>query len=132
MIASALAAHAAQASQPVPRGIVAVRADGDVNALITDLNKAFHAFKKEHTQQLADIKKGNADSLQALKVDNINAEIEKLQTSVDAANERMVAAAMNGGANQSKDKEYIRIAHPPRYARPLGRAAARASTHLRQ
>ena len=34
MIASALAAHAGQASQPIPRGIVAVRADGDVNALI--------------------------------------------------------------------------------------------------
>lgn len=106
MIASALAAHAAQASQPVPRGIVAVRADGDVNALITDLNKAFHAFKEEHTKQLEDVKKGNADALQALKVDNINAEIAKLQASVDAANERMVAAAMNGGGSQLKDKEY--------------------------
>ena len=88
MIASALAAHAGQVSQPIPRGIVAVRADGDVNALITDLNKAFHAFKEEHTKQLEDVKKGNADALQALKVDNINAEIAKLQASVDAANER--------------------------------------------
>ncbi|WP_254671722.1 phage major capsid protein [Janthinobacterium sp. HH104] len=106
MIASALAAQATQASQPVPRGIVAVRADGDVNALITDLNKAFHAFKEEHTKQLEDVRKGSADALQALKVENINAEIAKLQASVDAANERMVAAAMNGGGNQLKDKEY--------------------------
>ncbi|WP_404811482.1 phage major capsid protein [Janthinobacterium lividum] len=106
MIASAMAAHAGQANQPIPRGIVAVRADGDVNVLITDLNKAFHAFKEEHTKQLEDVKKGNADALQALKVENINAEIAKLQASVDAANERMVAAAMNGGGNQLKDKEY--------------------------
>lgn len=106
MIGSALAAHADQASQPVPRGIIAVRADSDVTALITDLNKAFHAFKEEHNKQLEDVKKGSADALQALKVDNINAEIAKLQASVDAANERMVAAAMNGGASQLKDKEY--------------------------
>ncbi|OEZ90719.1 phage major capsid protein [Duganella phyllosphaerae] len=107
MIASAMAAHAAQANQPIPRGIVAVRADSEVTTMITDLNKAVHAFREEYNQQLADIKKGNADALQALKVDNINAEISKLQASVDAANERMVAAAMNGGTGAGlKDKEY--------------------------
>lgn len=45
MIASAPAAHATQASQPVPRGIVAVRADGDVNALITDLEQGISRFQ---------------------------------------------------------------------------------------
>lgn len=106
MIASALAAHACQASQPIPRGIVAVRADGDVNALIEGVNKAFHDFKAEHNKQLEDIKKGNADALQALKVDNINADIAKLQAAVDKANEQIAAAAMNGGVAALKDKEY--------------------------
>lgn len=106
MIASALAAHAGKASQPIPRGIVAVRADGDVNALIEGVNKAFHDFKAEHTKQLDEIKKGNADALQALKVDNINADIAKLQAAVDAANEKIVAAQMNSATGALKDKEY--------------------------
>lgn len=106
MIASALAAHAGQAGQPIPRGMVAVRADSDVNVLIDGVNKAFHDFKAEHTKQLEDIKKGNADALQALKVDNINADIAKLQAAVDKANEQIAASAMNGGAAALKDKEY--------------------------
>lgn len=106
MIASAMAAHAAQANQPIPRGIVTVRADGDVNALIEGVNKAFHDFKAEHTKQLEEIKKGNADALQALKVDNINADIAKLQAAVDAANEKIVAAQMNSATGALKDKEY--------------------------
>lgn len=106
MIASAMAAHAGQTGQPVPRGMVAVRADTEVNALIEGVNKAFHDFKAEHNKQLEEIKKGNADALQALKVDNINADIAKLQAAVDKANEQIAAAAMNGGAAGLKDKEY--------------------------
>ena len=89
--------------KPAPwRGIVSVRADSgampDVKALIEALNKAFAEFKDEHTKQLDDIKKGNADALQALKVDNINAEIDRLQKSVDDANTKLAAAQMGGGA----------------------------------
>lgn len=103
MIASALAA---QAFAAVPRGIVSVRAESDVKALIEGVNKAFSDFKAEHNKQLDDVKKGQADALQALKVDRINADIEKLQAAVDDANLKIAAAQMNGGAAGVKDKEY--------------------------
>lgn len=107
MISSAMAAHAGQALQPAPRGIVSVRAEGDVKALIEGVNKAFSDFKAEHAKQLEDVKKGQADALQALKVDRINADIEKLQAAVDDANLKIAAAQMNGGgAAGLKDKEY--------------------------
>lgn len=98
------------ASVPVPRGLFAVRADagpGDVKALVESLNKAFADFKAEHTKQLEDVKKGNADALQALKVDTINAEIGRLQKEVDDTNAKLAASQMGGsGGKQLKDKEY--------------------------
>lgn len=96
---------------PIARGIQSVRAEGaptEIKALVEGLNKAFADFKAEHNQQLEDIKKGNADALQALKVDNINAEISRLQKAVDDANTQMAAAQMGGATvgNGPKDKEY--------------------------
>lgn len=89
------------------RGIQTVRAESDINALIGNLNKAFADFKTENDKQLADIKKGQADSLQALKIENINSSISRLQKEVDEANLRMAAAEMNGGSSAGlKDKEY--------------------------
>lgn len=96
----------------VPRGLVSVHADGgsqpDVKALVESLNKAFADFKAEHTKQLEEIKKGNADALQALKVDNINADITRLQAAVDQANTQMAAFQMGGGAGGERlaDAEY--------------------------
>jgi len=96
----------------VPRGLVSVRADGgaqpDVKALVEGLNKAFADFRAEHTQQLEEVKKGNADALQALKVDNINADISRLQAAVDDANTQMAAFQMGGGgaADSVADAEY--------------------------
>ena len=86
----------------VPRGLVSVHADGggqpEVKALVESLNKAFSDFKAEHTKQLEEIKKGNSDALQALKVDNINADITRLQAAVDQANTQMAAFQMGGSA----------------------------------
>ncbi|HBZ07470.1 MAG TPA: phage major capsid protein [Massilia sp.] len=104
LIASALAANA-QAG--VTRGIVNVRADLDIKATVEALNKAFADFKAEHTKHLDDVKKGQADALQALKVDAINANISELQAAVDAATTKMAAMEMGvGGARPVKDKEY--------------------------
>lgn len=105
IIASAMAATA-QAS--VTRGIVSVRADAlDVKATVEALNKAFAEFKTEHTKQLDDLKKGHSDSLQALKVDAINAHITELQTAVDQATTKMAAMEMGAaGTRPVKDKEY--------------------------
>ena len=107
MLAKA-AALAVAAKQP-PRGIVSgVRAEGDVKALVAQLNQAFATFKDEHNQQVVALKKGQSDALQALKVDQINEHISDLQAAVDAATTKMAAMEMNGasGARQVKDKEY--------------------------
>jgi HK97 family phage major capsid protein len=97
-------------SRSVIRGIQAVRAEGptEVKALIESLQKSFHDFKAEHNAQLEAAKKGQADALQALKVDRINAEIADLQKAVDLANTKMAAIEMGGvqGGRQVKDREY--------------------------
>lgn len=103
MIASAMAASAAA----IPRGIVSVHAETDIKALVEGVNKAFSDFKAENDKQLGDIKKGQADALQALKVDTINADIGKLQAAIDQANLKIAASEMNSGANGGlHDKEY--------------------------
>jgi HK97 family phage major capsid protein len=104
LIASALAA----ASRPqVTRGIIGVRAEIDINATVTELNKAFATFKTEHAKQLDDMKKGQSDALQALKVDAINAHITDLQAAIDTANTKMAAMEMGvAGTRPVKDKEY--------------------------
>ena len=107
MIASALITGMAAAEAGVTRGIVSVRADLDVKAAVDALNNAFATFKTEHTKQLDDIKKGQADSFQALKVDQINSNIADLQAAVDAANTKMAAVEMGGASGRPvKDKEY--------------------------
>lgn len=79
----------------------------EVKALIEGLNAAFAEFKAEHTKQLEEAKKGTADALQALKVDRINDDIDRLQAAVDEANTKIAAAQMGGGAADSvKDREY--------------------------
>lgn len=94
----------------VPRGIVAVRADANdapnITALVEEMNTAFAAFRSEHTKQLDEVKKGTADALQALKVDKINADIERLQKAIDDANIKMAAAQMYGAGKSVKDPEY--------------------------
>lgn len=126
MAATAQAAHQqataltkvaeAAAAKPVPRGLISVRADGapsaaEVKAAIEAVNKAFADFRAEHTKQLEEVKKGNADALQALKVDTINAEVGKLQKTVDDLVVQAAAGQMAGGNNRVKDKEYTASFH---------------------
>ena len=79
----------------------------EIKSLIEGVNQAFATFKAENNAALEGVKKGQADALQALKVDRINADIEKLQSAVDEANTRIAAAQMQGVAQGGlKDKEY--------------------------
>ena len=79
----------------------------EIKALIEGVNQAFATFKAENNAALEGVKKGQADALQALKVDRINADIEKLQSAVDEANTRIAAAQMNGVQQGGlKDREY--------------------------
>lgn len=108
---SAIALSAGSAT--VARGVVLVRADGgnppgDIKATVEALNRAFATFKEEHTRQLDEIKKGNADALQALKVDKINADISRLQKEVDDTNIKLAGSQISAGTNGKvvKDAEY--------------------------
>ena len=97
----------------IKRGIQSVNAEvsapssAEIKSLIEGVNQAFATFKAENNASLEAVKKGQADALQALKVDRINADISKLQDAVDEANTRIAAAQLQGVAQGGlKDKEY--------------------------
>jgi len=87
------------------RGIVAVRADasGDPKAVLAEMQKAFEAFKQEHTEELEAVKKGQADVVKSEKVDRINSEITSLQKSLDEVNQTMAALRVGSGAGTQVD-----------------------------
>lgn len=97
----------------VNRGIQSVYANAsapaasEIKSLIEGVNQAFATFKAENDQAIADLKKGQTDALQALKVDRINADISKLQDAVDEANTRIAAAQLAGVQGGVKDQEYV-------------------------
>lgn len=89
------------------RGLVSVRADASsATALISDLNKAFEAFKAEHTEQLTALKKGQEDVVKNEKVERINAAVGDLQKAVDDMAVKIAAAQLGGAGSKVKDKEY--------------------------
>ena len=87
-------------TKPRIRGAVRVRAETtDANAIVTELNKAFAAFKTEHQEELKGIKAKFADVVQAEKVERINTEIGKLQTALDDTNAQLAAARLGGAGD---------------------------------
>lgn len=82
----------------------------EIKALADELRSAFETFKAEHTKQLDDVKKGSADALQALKVDRINADISRIQTSIDEITTKQAAASLGAG-RPLKDREYSDAFH---------------------
>ncbi|MBN8791705.1 MAG: phage major capsid protein [Stenotrophomonas nitritireducens] len=102
---------AASVAAALPEAISAElkRIGAEAKEKVEDLTKAFTDFKAEHDQQLEEVKKGNADALQALKVDRINSNIDRLQHAVDDANTRLAALQMGVGAvgcGPATDPEY--------------------------
>lgn len=84
------------------RGLVGVRADAsDATKILNELKQTFETFKAEREKEIADLKKGMGDVVQSEKVDRINAEITKLQTSLDEVN-ASIAALKVGGAGDDK------------------------------
>jgi HK97 family phage major capsid protein len=80
---------------PHARGLLRVRADAaDPAALFNQINTAFAEFKAANDKNLADIRKGLGDVVQAEKVDRINAEITTLQKELDAVNARIAAGQL--------------------------------------
>lgn len=97
------------AAKPVPRGILAVRADGaptDVKAAVEALGKAFEAFKATHTQELAALKDGKGVAELQAKLEKINGALDQHQKEIEDAHTKLAAAQHGGGGNGPKDAEY--------------------------
>ncbi len=75
----------------------------EIKSLVESQGKAFEAFKTEHNQALADIKKGTEDVVRTDKVDRINDEIGRLTSAIDDANTKL-AAVLVGGAQEPNDR----------------------------
>lgn len=86
------------------RGIVRVRADasGDPNVILGELKAAFEAFKAERDEEIAALRKGQADVVKTEKVDRINSEITALQRTLDEVNQA-IAALRLGSTGDSAD-----------------------------
>ncbi|VVD63817.1 capsid protein [Pandoraea pneumonica] len=105
---SALTAALAGTFAPVPRGIMSVRADTEVKALVEGVNRAFEAFKAEHTKQLDAMKAGLPASDITAKVDKIGADLDSFQKALDEHSVKMAALEMGGAGGSAKlrDAEY--------------------------
>lgn len=107
LVGGVLTANVAAAALPEAIKAQLDRISAEAKDKVEELNKAFNDFKAEHGKQLEEVKKGNADALQALKVDAINAEIDRLQKSVDDANTKIASAQMGGATTGNlADAEY--------------------------
>ncbi|MEH3121087.1 MAG: phage major capsid protein [Sphingomonas phyllosphaerae] len=89
------------------RGLIAVRAEAQPKKpdSIEALATAFEAFKKVHTDSLDEIKAGKTDVVTADKLGKIEADLDRLQATVEAVNLR---ASLGGGDDneQPRDPEY--------------------------
>lgn len=86
------------------RGIQAVRADAsDPKVVLNELQKAWHDFKAENDRQLAEIKKGVNDPLQASKVEAINAAVSEMQAQMSELAVKAAAFEMGGAKGEDKD-----------------------------
>lgn len=93
------------------RGLVGVRADAsNATKILAELQKTFEDFKSEREAELKGINAKFADVVQTEKVDRINAEITKLQTSIDEVNAAMAAIKV-GGAGDDKPLSSERKEH---------------------
>lgn len=89
---------------PIIRGIQSVRADAsDPKAVLAELQAAWHEFKAENDRQLAEIKKGIHDPLQATKIETINAAMTEMQTNLNDLAVKAAGFEMAGGTKVDKD-----------------------------
>jgi phage major capsid protein, HK97 family len=91
----------------IARGLVAAFADAgntapDVGALLAELNSSFAAFKDSKEKEIAALQQGSEEAKASSA--KAEAEISKLQASIDDLSVQMAAAQMNGGAGKL-DKE---------------------------
>lgn len=86
------------------RGLVSAHADaGNAAKILAELQKTFEDFKAEREEELKGIDRKFADVVQTEKVDRINAEITKLQTSLDEVNAALAAVRLGGGGDDQPE-----------------------------
>lgn len=90
------------------RGLIAVRAEAQPKKIgtIDDLNTAFEAFKKTHTDQLDEIKAGKTDVVTTDKLTKIEGELDKLQAAIESVNLKATLGADGHDSQQPRDPEY--------------------------
>lgn len=81
---------------PARRGLIGVYANADVARMVTELNTAFVAYKKENDAKEANLKKGIIDALQETTLNNMQARMDELQDAIDQANSAMAGVRLNG------------------------------------
>lgn len=91
----------------IARGLIAAFADAgntapDVGALLAELNSSFAAFKDSKEKEIAALQQGSEEAKASSA--KAEAEISKLQASIDDLAVQMAASQMNGGAGKL-DKE---------------------------
>lgn len=91
--------------QDIPRGILAVRSEGDLGMVLASLQQAFADFRTANQKQLDDLKAGLPASDQAERIARFEADISTLQAEVDRWNALAVAGQL-GAPGAVQDREY--------------------------
>ena len=93
---------------PVFRGAVAVRADAtDPKALAAQINAALADFKETHTQEVKELKAGQADFVTTDKMDKLQSAITDMTTAHDKLAQDLAAAQMGGGDDNGMSAEDV-------------------------
>lgn len=88
------------------RGLARVRAEtGDVARVLAELQQTFATFRTERDKELDDIKNKLGDVVQTEKVDRINADLGKLQSTFDEISQTVAALKAGGGSGASADPD---------------------------
>jgi HK97 family phage major capsid protein len=111
-----VAAAALPLVMPRPRGLIAVRNEGDAMKILNEIKKTFEEFKAANEEELKGIKKNFADVITSEKVGKINNEIDQLQKALDETNRMMAAMKVGGGGDAENDNE-DRRAHNKAWAK---------------
>jgi HK97 family phage major capsid protein len=92
------------------RGLQSVYAEGNVEKILAEMQKAFEDFKTEREAELKGINNKFADVVQTEKVDRINNEITKLQKALDETN-ALIGALKVGGAGDDDERSAEKREH---------------------